>query len=127
MEATMPKKILIIDDDPFVVKVIASRLEANNYKVITSSDGKEGLEKVYKEKPDLVIVDFILPRVNGYEICSRLKEDTEFSGVPVIIITGNTNERDRRLTEDAGADAFLIKPFDREVLLSRIKELLGEE
>lgn len=123
----MPKKILIIDDDPFVVKVIASRLEANNYKVVTSSDGKDGLDKVYKEKPDLVIVDFILPRVNGYEICSRLKKDAEFSGIPVIIITGNTNERDRRLTEEAGAAAFLIKPFDREVLLSKIKELLGEE
>jgi DNA-binding response OmpR family regulator len=122
----MPKKILLIDDDPFVVKVIASRLEANGYRVITSSDGKDGLDKAYKERPDLVIADFTLPRVNGYEICSRLKKGAEFSGIPVIIITGNINERDRRLTEEAGASAFLIKPFDREVLLSKIKELLGE-
>ena len=120
------KKILIVDDDPLVVKVIASRLEANNYEVVTSYDGRDGLDKARKERPDLIIAYLLLPKMNGYEICSQLKKDADFSMIPVVIVTGSTDKKDREMAEEAKADAFIIKPFDREVLLSRIKELLGE-
>ncbi|MGB2600261.1 MAG: response regulator [Candidatus Omnitrophota bacterium] len=123
----MAKRILVVDDEPLVVKLLATRLEASNYEVISAYDGREGLEKARDEKPDLVIVDLRLPGINGYEICSQLKNDDAFAGIPVIVITGSTDKKDRELAEDASADAYIIKPFDREVLLSKIEELLGEK
>ena len=122
----MAKKILLVDDEPLVIKVLASRLKANGYEVITAYEGKEGLEKARGEKPDLVILDLRLPGINGYEICSQLKKDAAFSNIPVIIITGSTDSGDRELAENALADAFIVKPFDRETLLFKIKELLKE-
>jgi DNA-binding response OmpR family regulator len=124
VRAKMAKRILIVDDEPLVIKLLATRLEASNYEVISAEDGREGLEKARSEKPDLVIVDLMLPGMNGYEICSQLKSDNVFSGIPVIVITGSTDKKDRKLAEEASADAYIIKPFDREVLLSKIEELL---
>ncbi|MFQ5951842.1 MAG: response regulator transcription factor [Candidatus Omnitrophota bacterium] len=120
----MAKKILIVDDEPFVVKVLANRLEASNYEVISAYDGQEGLKKVHDEKPDLIILDLILPKINGYEICNMLKKDKTFSEIPIIIISGRTTREDMKLAEEAAADAYIIKPFDRETLLSKIEELL---
>ncbi len=122
----MAKKILVVDDELLIVKVLTSRLKANGYEVITAYEGKEGLKKARGEKPDLIIVDLRLPGINGHEICSQLKKDAAFSSIPVIIITGSTDAKDRELAENAAADAFIIKPFDREALLSRIEELLKE-
>jgi len=120
------KKILIVDDETFLVKVITDRLQANNYEVISAADGQEGLEKARTEKPDLIILDLMLPKMDGYQVCRMLKFDKRFQTVPIILFTARAQESDIKTGEEAGADAYLVKPFDPNVLLDKIKELLGD-
>lgn len=122
----MPKKILLVDDEPELVKMIKRRLEVNNYEVITAYDGQEGLEKAKKETPDLIILDLMLPKMDGYKVCGLLKKDARFAKIPIIIFTARVQQADAKLGEEMGANVYLTKPFESEVLLSKIAELLRE-
>jgi two-component system alkaline phosphatase synthesis response regulator PhoP len=99
-------------------------LEKNDYEVITASDGKKGLEKAHKEKPDLIILDLILPKLDGYVVCSLLKRDKRYSAIPIIVLTARDKEEDLEMGKKVGADAYITKPFKFEILLGKIKELL---
>ena len=123
----MAKKVLVIDDEPNIVKVVATRLKANNYEVITAFDGQEGLEVARREKPDLIILDLMLPKMDGYKVCGLLKSDARFAKIPIIMFTARAQEEDIKLGEEVGADAYITKPFNAQTLLSKIRELLGEE
>ena len=118
------KKILIVDDEPDLVDTIQCRLEYCKYEVITAANGKEGLEKAKTERPDLIILDLLLPMINGYKICGLLKRDTKYAKIPIILLTAKTQEKDMKLGEQVGADAYLTKPFEPDVLLATIKELI---
>ena len=118
------KRILIIDDTEGIVKLVKMYLEHHHYKVLIAYDGQEGLEKAKIEKPDLIVLDLMLPKINGYKICGLLKRDIEYAKIPIILFTAKTQEKDMKLGKEVGADAYLTKPFESEVLLSKIKELI---
>ena len=122
----MPKKILVVDDETDLVSVVKMRLEANNYLVLTAFDGQEALEKARKEKPDLIILDLMLPKMDGYKVCGLLKADTRYNKIPIIMFTARAEESDEKLGFEVGADAYITKPFEAETLLGKIKELLKE-
>jgi len=124
-EKVAPKKrILIIEDQAVIVNILRMRLEANHYDVITADNGQEGLEKARKENPDLIILDVMLPKMNGYKVCQLLKADPHYKTIPVIISSGRTPQEIRKLSKEVGADAYIHKPFEAEVLLSKMKGLL---
>lgn len=117
-------KILIIDDESDLVEMVTLRLEANDYQVISAYDGQEGLDKARNEKPDLIILDLMLPKIDGYKVCRLLKFDEKYKKIPIILFTARAQESDIKLGEDVGADAYLIKPFEPDVLLTKIAQLL---
>jgi CheY-like chemotaxis protein len=121
---TSKKRILIVEDQAVIMGMLRMRLEANNYEVITASDGQEGLEKARRENPSLIILDIMLPKINGYKVCQILKADPKYKTIPIIISSGRTPQEIRKVGQDVGADAYVSKPFEAEVLLSKIKELL---
>ncbi|MDO8536117.1 MAG: response regulator [Candidatus Omnitrophota bacterium] len=122
----MAKIILIIDDEVQLVEMVKMRLEAAGYEVISAYDGQAGFDKAKKEKPDLIILDLMLPKMDGYKVCGLLKNDARYSKIPIIMFTARVQEEDMRLGKDLGAEAYVTKPFDPKILLSKIKELLGE-
>ena len=120
------KKILLVDDEPQLVEMVKMRLEANNYEVILASNGEQALEKARGEKPDLIILDIMLPKLDGYKVCRTLKFDDKYSNIPVIMFTARSQESEKSMGEEVGADAYIIKPFEPQMLLDKIKELLKE-
>lgn|SRR3989338_2994199 len=118
------KKILLVDDERDMVYAVKMQLEADGFRVLTAPDGQEGLDKARKEKPDLIILDLMLPKIDGYKVCRMLKFDEKYKGIPVIIYTARAQEADEKLGYEVGADAYLTKPFDPKKLLAKINELL---
>lgn len=123
----MAKRILLVDDEPDFLDMVKTRLEASGYEVITAADGQQGLDKAKKEKPDLIILDLMLPKMDGYKVCGLLKKDTRYSGIPLIILTARAQGEDMKLGEELGADAYIIKPFDAAALLGKIEGFLKEK
>ena len=121
------KRILIVDDEEDIVNVLRFRLEANNYAVLSASEGQEGLNKARTEKPDLVILDLMLPKLDGYKVCRMLKFDESYKNIPIIMFTARVQKKDEELGMKMGADAYIAKPFEPEVLLGKIKELLSKQ
>ena len=121
----MAKKILVVDDEVQLVELIKMRLEASRYKVITAYDGQEALDKAKKEKPDLIILDLMLPKMDGYKVCGLLKADARYKKIPIIMFTARAQDSDKKMGEDVGADGYITKPFEPETLLSKIKDFIG--
>lgn len=121
------KRILIVDDEKDLVETIVFQLEGAGYEVIAAYDGQEALEKAKKEKPDIIILDLMLPKMDGYKMCGLLKADARYHKIPIILFTARAQESDRKLGEEMGADAYITKPFELEVLLAKIKELLVDK
>ena len=122
----MAKRILIVDDEVHLVEMVKMRLEAAGYEIISAYDGQEGFDKAKRDKPDLIILDLMLPKMDGYKVCGLLKNDARYSKIPIIMFTARVQEEDVRLGKDLGAEEYVTKPFDPKILLSKIKELLGE-
>ena len=120
------KRILVVDDEEGIITVVKMYLEHHHYEVITASDGQEGLDKAKSDRPDLIILDLMLPRINGYKVCGLLKKDARYAKIPIILFTAKAQEKDIKMGEEVGADAYLIKPFEPNVLLSKVKELLNQ-
>jgi DNA-binding response OmpR family regulator len=118
------KRILVVDDEADLMEVLSLRLRAYDYEVITASDGQEGLDKARQEKPDLIILDLMLPKIDGYKVCRMLKFDEKFKQIPIILFTARAQESDVKLGKEVGADAYLTKPFEPAILLAKIKELI---
>ena len=119
----MPKKatILAVDDEPHVLRLIKANLESSSYKVLTATDGEEAIRSVESELPDLVILDIMLPQMDGYTVCSRIRE---FSSVPIIMLTARSAQVDLVHGFEVGADDYLTKPFDVTELLMRVQAVL---
>ncbi|MDD5428711.1 MAG: response regulator [Candidatus Omnitrophica bacterium] len=118
------KRILLVDDEKDLVETMIFQLEGAGYEVIKAYDGAEGLEKAKKEKPDLIILDLMLPKMDGYKVCGLLKKDSRYSGIPIILFTARAQESDMRLGEEAGAEAYIVKPFESKMLFNKIASLL---
>ena len=119
------KKILFVDDEKDIVEVVASRLRASNYNVILAYDGQEALDKAHKEKPDLIILDLMLPKMDGYKVCGLLKTDTRYNKIPIIIFTARAQGSDMKMGQEVGADDYITKPFEPEELLGKVKKFIG--
>jgi len=122
----MPKKILLVDDEESLVMLLSERLKFNGYDVITASDGQEGLDKAKKEKPDLILLDVMMPKMNGYQVSRLLKFDQRFKHIPSIMLTARTQAIDMKTGKETGADAYITKPFESENLIAEIKKFLKE-
>lgn len=118
------KKILIVDDEKDLVEIIRLGLEPLGYEVFEAYDGQEGLEKARQLRPDIIILDLMLPKIDGYQVCRMLKFDINYKQIPVILLTARASKKDIAMGTEAGADAFITKPFKHEVLKEKIEELL---
>jgi two-component system alkaline phosphatase synthesis response regulator PhoP len=123
---TTKKKILVVEDEAELTGAIQIRLEQAGYEVLVAYDGQQGLEKARGENPDLIVLDLMLPKMDGYKVCRMLKFDEKYKKIPVVMLTARAQEKDESLGYEVGADAFITKPFKYQVLLSKIRELLGE-
>jgi DNA-binding response OmpR family regulator len=119
----MPK-ILVVDDEPDAVELIKFNLKAAGYEVTTAADGDEALKKARALLPDLIVLDLMLPEVDGLEVCKILRRDPKVSAVPIIMLTAKAAEIDRVLGLELGADDYVTKPFSPRELVLRIKRLL---
>ena len=118
------RKILVVDDEKYVVELIRDILESAGYKVVPAYNAKEALEKVYTESPDLILLDILMPRVDGYQVCREIREDILLANIPIIMLTVKGGEKDEIKGLGIGADDYIIKPFRPGVLLARVKMVL---
>jgi PAS domain S-box-containing protein len=121
---TVGGKVLVVDDYPANVKLLEVNLQAAGYETAVAYDGEEALQKVESERPDLILLDVMLPKIDGFEVCRRLRANEATAVIPIIMITALKDTEDRIRGLDAGADDFLSKPFDRGELLARVRGLL---
>ncbi len=124
--STSTKKILLVEDDLDIIQILSMRLEINGFDVITATDGELGLEKAKEQKPDLILLDLMLPKINGYEVCQMLKFDDDHKDIPIVITSSLHMESERTRAIEAGADAYFLKPVDLELLLVKMKSLMNE-
>ena len=117
----MAEKVLVVDDDPMLAELVAYNLRAEGYEVVTAADGQEGLRQFYAERPDLVILDVAMPKLDGYQVCQRIRE---MSDTPVIMLTARGQEEEIIRGLDLGADDYITKPFQVNVLSARVRATL---
>ncbi len=120
------KVILVIDDDPAQIKILDKKLPENGYDVLAATQAADGLQKAMKSCPDLIILDVMMPIINGYNLCQLLKNDLKHKNIPIIMLTSRDSDQDKQIGQDVGADAYLVKPLDLSLLLEKIRSLLGE-
>jgi DNA-binding response OmpR family regulator len=117
-------RILVVDDSPSELTLISAPLLAGGYEVITACDGEEALAKAASERPDLILLDVVLPKQNGFQVCRTLKRSPESRHIPVIMITGKSQPSDRFWGLRQGADEYVTKPFHPDVLVSSIQRFV---
>jgi DNA-binding response OmpR family regulator len=120
------KTILAIDDDLDTLNIIQMKLEAKQFKVITGRDGQQVLQLVRQHRPDLIIMDVMMPKLSGFKAARLIKFDAKTRDIPLILLTARTQEVDRKTGMEVGADVYMNKPFDPEHLLKEVQRLLGE-
>jgi len=118
------KNILIIEDEEDIIELVKYNLKKEGFNVYSSKDGEEGLDKVYELNPSLVILDLMLPSIDGLEIAKRIRKDDDLNHIPIIMLTAKSEESDVILGLELGADDYITKPFSPKVLISRIKAVL---
>ncbi len=120
----MPRKILVVDDEDVLTETIAYNLEQEGYQVITAGDGTSALNAVHNEHPDLIVLDIMLPGIDGLEVCRQLRREDDTAMVPIIMLTAKSDEIDKVVGLEVGADDYVTKPFGRRELLARVRSLL---
>lgn len=121
---TRKPKILIVDDNATNVELLRSQLKPHPYEIDTAMDGEEALEKIRQNLPDIILLDLMMPKISGFEICQRIKNDKRTQFIPIIVITALQEQSDKLKAIELGADDFLVKPINRLELTTRIKSLL---
>lgn len=126
----MSKKLLIVDDEPHIrllLEQTLEELEDYDVELLTANNGVNALEVIQREKPNLVFLDVMMPKMNGYEVCQTVKSDASLSDVYIIMLTAKGQEFDRDRGKDVGADIYMTKPFDPDEILEKSREILGIE
>jgi DNA-binding response OmpR family regulator len=123
----MAKKIVLAEDEPQIARLIEFKLKKEGYEVTWKENGEEALEAIKADKPDLILLDIMMPVMGGYEVLRRLKEDENLKSIPVIMLTAMAQEKDVVKGIDLGAEDYISKPFHPAELLARVKRILGKE
>lgn len=121
----MGKKVLIADDEEDIKTVVQLFLESKGYDIITAYDGLDALDKVKSEKPDVVLLDIMMPLIDGFEVCNRMKDSPEMAHIPVIMMSASTHAESKQRGLDAGAVDYIIKPFEPEELEQVLERTLA--
>lgn len=122
----MAKTILVAEDEADILKIIIFRLKKAGYNVVTAANGKEALEILSRSKPDLLILDLVMPVVDGYEVCKAVKEGQKLRDIPILLITASVTSNMIDKIRDVKADDYLAKPFETEELLKKVEKLAGK-
>ncbi len=122
----MGKKILIVDDEEFFIQPIKILLERNGFEIFTANDGMNGLQQARKLRPDLIMLDLMLPGLDGYQVCRLLKYDEKFKDIPVVIVSAKDTDHDKQLGIKSGADSYITKPVNPSQLISEFSNLLAQ-
>jgi two-component system alkaline phosphatase synthesis response regulator PhoP len=117
-------RVLVVDDEPDLVRILQFGLQSAGYTVESAADGQEGLKKAREVKPDIILLDLMLPKLDGYKICRLLKFDERFKQIPIIILSARTQEGDQALALEMGANRFVTKPYNFAEILVIVEELL---
>jgi two-component system alkaline phosphatase synthesis response regulator PhoP len=120
-------KILVVDDEIYIVHILDFSLGMEGYSVVTALDGEQALEKARTEKPDLIVLDIMMPKLDGYETCKRLKADDATKAIPVILLSAKGRNVDQKVGFEVGADDYITKPFSPRKLVERINAILGQD
>jgi DNA-binding response OmpR family regulator len=118
------KLILVVDDEKGIRNLLKRFLEMNNFEVITASDGEEALGKIREYSPDTVILDIIMPKMDGWEACREIRKDPIYKSIPILMLTSKTSKVDKITGLNIGADEYVTKPFELKEILLRIKKLI---
>ena len=119
-------RVLVVDDEPDLVRILEFGLKAAGYQVMTANDGQEGLKKAREQKPDIILLDLMLPKLDGYKVCRLLKFDERYKHIPIMILSARTQEGDQNLAHEMGANRFLTKPYEFSEILQHIQALLKQ-
>ena len=119
------KKILIVDDEKALVSLVALHMQTAGYEVLTANDGWSAIDVCKRDKPDLVILDLMLPKLNGWEVCRRLREDEATKDIMVVMLSARSDDNDKLRGFDVGADDYMTKPFSPRELVARVKRILA--
>jgi len=119
-------KILVVDDEIYIVHILDFSLGMEGYEVLTASDGEQALETAQREQPDLIVLDIMMPKLDGYETCKLLKTDERTRQIPVILLSAKGRHTDQKIGYEVGADDYITKPFSPRKLVERINTLLGQ-
>jgi two-component system alkaline phosphatase synthesis response regulator PhoP len=119
-------RILVVDDEIYIVHILDFSLGMEGYEVITALDGEQALEKARAEKPDLIVLDIMMPKLDGYETCKILKAEPETKDIPVILLSAKGRNVDQKIGFEVGADDYITKPFSPRKLVERINAILGQ-
>ena len=120
------KKILVVDDEVDLVETVRFPLEMKGFDVLVSYNGEDALSQARKEKPDLIILDLMLPKLDGYKVCRLLKFDERYKHIPILMLTAKTQEKDKILGKETGADEYITKPFEMDDLMEKVKAYLNK-
>ncbi len=123
-QQTAKKRILVVDDEPFILKSLAFVLKKEGFEVDTAANGIEALEIIEHRKPDLIFLDVMMPKMNGLELCKKMKDDPQLKDIYVIILTAKGQESDREKGMMIGADEYMTKPFSPSYVVKRVQDLL---
>ena len=119
-------KILVVDDEIYIVHILDFSLGMEGYDVVTALDGEQALERIRSEKPDLIVLDIMMPKLDGYEVGKTIKSDPATKQIPVILLSAKGRNVDQKMGFDVGADDYITKPFSPRKLVERINQLLGQ-
>ncbi len=119
-----PKKILVVDDEVDLVETVRFPLEMEGFDVLVSYNGEDALNQARKENPDLIILDLMLPKLDGYKVCRLLKFDERYKHIPILMLTAKTQEKDKIIGKETGADEYITKPFEMDYLMEKVKAYL---
>lgn len=120
------KKVLITEDSSTIRGMLRDIFESEGYSVVTAEDGLEGLNKARSEEPDLIVLDLMLPKMDGFTVCRMLKFHEDFKEIPILMLTARSSSNDQEVGAAVGADAYLVKPFEIDELLEQARALIGE-
>lgn len=120
------KKILLVDDEAHILNILKFNLMKKGYEIVTAVDGEKALQVLSSTVPDLLIIDVMMPKMTGYDVCNELKKDDRFKGMPIVMLSAKSQAEDLKKAEELGVVCYMTKPFSPIALVNKVQELIGE-